>query len=226
MPSSVRESRCASWSVGVDVMQLAAAIALSVSYVGLTLAWGGLPPRLHVPWWALAPFIVTFAAGLISSLVAATLPTPWAADRVYEGVPRRVHLSWRTAFRIPCYLPMVVLVCYFYWSVRVHFEIRWMPALVAGLAAIVVAFVARSRLREYRLLRDGEWAMAVVDGRLVIDAADRIAYHFTTNRGVTVSGRGWDLGYRVAEGSSVPVFYQASDHDKRVLACSSWFEVD
>jgi hypothetical protein len=207
-------------------MQLAAAIALSVSYVGLTLAWGGIPPGIHVPWWVLAPFIVTLAAGLLSWLASATLPTPWARERAYEGVPRRVQLSWRTAFRIPGYLPMVVFLYYFYWSVRRQPDIGWVAQLAAGLAAIVVAVVARSRFREFRLLRDGEWAMAVVDARLIIDAADRIAYHFTTKRGVTVSGRGWDLGYGVAEGSSVPVFYDPSDPDSQVVACSSWFEVD
>jgi hypothetical protein len=55
-------------------------------------------------------------------------------------------------------------------------------------------------------------------------AVDRIAYHFTTNRGVTVSGRGWDIGYGVREGSSVPVFYDAGDPGDQVVACSSGFE--
>jgi hypothetical protein len=205
-------------------MQLATAVAPSVLYVGLTLVWGGVPPDIHVPWWVLAPFIVTFVAGLLSWLVSARLPAPWAGDRVGERAPRRVRLSWRAAFRIPGYLPILVLLCDVYWSVGLHFDIGWVAPVAGAVAAIVVTLVARGRRREFALLRDGERTMAVVDERLIIDAADLIAYHFTTSRGVGVSGRGWDLGYGVAEGSSVPVFHHPADPGKLGVACSSRFE--
>lgn len=208
-------------------MQIAVAIALAVFYVSVTLAWGGLPPRGDAPWWVLAPFIVTFGAGVLNWLVSSVLPVPWAGRPRYGMPPRRVHLSWRTAFHVPGYLPMLVLLYYIHWSVSLHFDIGWMVWVVVALAAPAAAFVARGRRREFLLLRDGEMAMAVVDARSDIgEGPDRIAYHFTTAGGLTVARRGWDLGHGVARGSSVPVFYESADPGNHVIACSCWFQAD
>ncbi len=51
-------------------------------------------------------------------------------------------------------------------------------------------------------------------------------YHFITPSGVAVSGRAYDRGYGVREGSDVPVFYCANNPKDHVAACGCWFEVD
>lgn len=205
-------------------MELVAAIALAVLYAALTLAWGGVPPRSGSPWWVFAPFIMTFGAGLLSMAVTAMLPKPWAEGRGYARPPRRVHLSWRSAFRIPAGLPMAVWLGYVYWALRLHFNIGWVLYLVTGVAVLVAGVLARRRCREFRLLRNGEIAIAVVDQRIILDATDQIVFHFTTPLRRTVTGRGWDLGYNVGEGSPLPVFYDPADPQTHVLACSAWFE--
>jgi hypothetical protein len=208
-------------------MQLAAAIALTVFYVGLTLAWGGLHPGRGVPWWVFAPFIVTLCAVMLSWAVSAALPPPWAEGRRYGSPPRRVHLSWRTALRIPAPLPMLVFLYYGYWALSRHFEVGWAVYAVVGLAAGATALAMRRQRREVRLLRNGAMAMGVIDAREDIGGGpDRVAFHFATAGGATVSGRGWDVGYGVVAGSHVPVFYDTGDPGDHVLACSSWFEVD
>ncbi len=69
--------------------------------------------------------------------------------------------------------------------------------------------------------------MALVHGRQATgEWTDRIAYHFMTAAGTAVSGRVWDAGYDVPEGSSVPVFYDANNPRDHVVACACWFEAD
>lgn len=209
----------------VETMPFVAAIALTVFYVGLTLAWGGIHPGSGVPWWLFAPFIVTLCAALLAAAISAVLPAPWTAGRRYGAPSRRVHLSWRTAVRMPVLAPMLVLLYHVYGSLSLHFEIGWVAYLGAALAGMAVAFVARRCRREFRLLRDGEMAVGVVDARSNLgEAPERIAYHFTTTRGTTISARGCDVGYGVVEDASVPVFYDAVDPGNHVVACGCWFE--
>jgi len=92
---------------------------------------------------------------------------------------------------------------------------------------VVLAFGILRRRREIRLIRDGETAMAVVEGRTNSgDGAEEVAYHFMTVDGTTVSGRGWDMGYTVPEESGIPVFYDAGNPKDHVVACASWFETE
>jgi hypothetical protein len=208
-------------------MRLAVAIALAVLYAGLTLAWGGVDPRRGGPWWVFAPFIVLCGAALLAEGLSHVLPGPWAGGRRYDLAPRRVRLSWKMALRLPASTPLVVFLYYVYWSLSLHFHIGWVAYVLAAASAIAVALLARKRRREIRLLRDGEVAAGVVDGRSDIgEGPDRIAYHYTTAAGETVSALGWDLGYGVAEGTRVPVFYDAGDPGDSVVACGCWFEAD
>jgi hypothetical protein len=41
-----------------------------------------------------------------------------------------------------------------------------------------------------------------------------------------VSGRGWDVGYAIIEGSFVPVYCGTGDPENHVVACGCWFEAD
>ena len=108
-----------------------------------------------------------------------------------------------------------------------HSDSGWVLYLVVVLALAVLARLSIKRWREIRLLRDGEVTMAIVHSRQVTgEWTDRIAYQFKTARGETVSGRAWDSGYNVSEGSSVPVFYNADNPKEHVVACASWFEAN
>lgn len=208
-------------------MRFATAIALAVGYAGLTLAWGGVHPGEGAPWWVFAPFIMTFLAGVTSALVSARFPVPWGQGRSHGPAPRRVRLSWRSAFRLPSLVPMLVFVYYVYWALNLHFDLGWVVWVVAPLAAIAAALVARKCLHEVRLLREGETAAGMIDERSDIgEGPDRVTFHYTTAHGATVWGRGWDVGYGVRAGSSVPVFYDAHAPGEHVVACACWFEAE
>src|SRR5213594_3268905 len=89
-------------------MQLAGAIALSIFYVGLSLALGGWNAR-NALYWFLVPICgVTCCALFVAHVVPRLLPTPWAIERRFGRPPRRVHLSWRTAVRVPAGLPLLL----------------------------------------------------------------------------------------------------------------------
>jgi len=211
-----------------EIMQFAAAVALAAVNVALSLAWCGAHPSDRGPWWICGPFIVTFGAALLAWRMSAVLPVPWAGARRYGSPPRRVHLSWRTAFRILVAVPVLVIACHLYWSLSPHFDIGWVLYVVIAVAAVaVVAHVARRRRRETVLLRDGDVALGVVDSRSNIgEGPDRIAYRFTTAHAETISGRGRDVGYGVIAGSRVPVFYDERDPTQHIIACACWFEAE
>ncbi|MFH0796669.1 MAG: hypothetical protein V2A65_06370 [Candidatus Omnitrophota bacterium] len=210
-----------------ETMQLAVAIALTVIYLGLSLTLGGVHPKSGMPWWFFVPAAVAFCASYVAERVAATLPMPWVKGPRYGSPPRRVHLSWRTAVRIPALAPVFVIPFNFFLILRIHFAIGWVVYIVVPLAAVALAIAVRRRRREVRLLRGGETAMGVVDWHENIgEGPERITYHFMTADGTTVSGRGWDAGYGLLEGSSVPVFYDANNLRDHVVVCGCWFEAD
>jgi hypothetical protein len=206
-------------------MQTVVALALAALYVGLTLAWAGVHPRSGFIWWFFAPAIMTFVTGLVGHLISGVLPIPWEGGREYALPPRRVHLSWRTAVRIPALLPMCLVPYYMAWILHLHCDVRW----IAGIGGLVVAtaatIVVRKRARELRLLRRGSVAMGVVLGRSGSEWPEDASYGFVTTEGASVRGSGNDLGYGVAAGSSVPVFYDAGNPSDHVVATACWFEV-
>ncbi|OGQ95125.1 MAG: hypothetical protein A2521_00235 [Deltaproteobacteria bacterium RIFOXYD12_FULL_57_12] len=209
-------------------MQIAVTITLTFLYFGLSLAFGGVRPGGFI-WWFFAPCIVMVCAGFIASGIMAILPVPWTNGRRYGPPPRRVHLSWRAAVRLPVYAPPLLIPWHMLSILRMHFDLDWVLYLLVTLALAILAIVAQRRRREILLLRSGEVTLALVDYREVdIEWADRITYHFMTARGITVSGRGLYAGYEngVVEGSSIPVFYDADNPRDHVVACASWFEAD
>ena len=126
---------------GSKTMQIAVAITLTVLYVGLSLMLGGVPPKNGFPWWFFAPCIVTFCTALVAKGIMAILPIPWVNGRRYGSPPRRVHLSWRAAVRLPVYVPALLIPWYFLSILRMHFDLDWVLSLVVTLAMVILAFV-------------------------------------------------------------------------------------
>lgn len=56
------------------------------------------------------------------------------------------------------------------------------------------------------------------------DPWEGIRYRFMTTHGVAVSGRAYDRGYGVSEGSSVPVYYDPQRPKDHIAACACWLE--
>ena len=54
----------------------------------------------------------------------------------------------------------------------------------------------------------------------------KTGYHFVTADGLAVSGRAYDLGYGVREGSIVPVFYGPGQSRDHMAAGACWLEAD
>ena len=208
-------------------MQLAATIGLTFLYAGLSLALGGVRPGSGFPWWFFVRCIVMAGAGLVATWIMASLPIPWADGRRYASQPRRLHLSWRAAVRLPVYGPSLLLPWHFLSILKMHVDLGGVLYLLIALVLAALALVWFKRRREIRLLREGEVASALVDHREnTSEWMDRISYHFTTRSGTVVSGRAFYTGYNVLEGAAVPVFYDPADPDSHVAACASWFEAD
>jgi hypothetical protein len=97
--------------------------------------------------------------------------------------------------------------------------------LEAMTAAAILAWVAIRRAHEFRLVRRGEVATAVVNQHENSDeATDRMTYHFTTASGTTISGRTSFLGHDIHPGTGVPVYYNPIHPTDHVAACATWFE--
>ncbi|TAN41286.1 MAG: hypothetical protein EPN25_05285 [Nitrospirae bacterium] len=208
-------------------MQIAITIALTVFYVGISLMLGGVHPKSGMPWWFFAPTTVAFLASFVAITIIGKLPLPWVKKQQYSLSPRRVRPSWRGVFWLPVWAPLLLVPWHFLYILRMHADIGWVLYLVVVLALALLARQAIKRWREIRLLRSGEVTMAIVHSRQVTgEWTDRIVYQFKTAGGETVSGRAWDVGYNVSEGSSVPVFYNANNPTNHVIACASWFEAD
>ncbi len=212
----------------MPLIQIAVSIALTVLYVGISLALGGVRPGNGFIWWFFVPCIVMVCAGFIATRIMAILPLPWADGRRYGPPPRCVHLSWRAALRLPVYLTFLLIPWHMLTILRFHFGLDWVLWVVFALAIGMTTIIARRRRREIRLLRSGEIAMAFIDGleNTAEWSDDLIFYHFITAGGAVVSGRAYYVGYNVLEGSSIPVFYDADNPKNHVVACASWFEAD
>jgi hypothetical protein len=206
-------------------MQIAVAIALTIIYVGLSRALGGVHSS-NGPWWFFLPCVASACAFAVAKIVQDRLPLPWTDGRGYSSPPRRVHLSWRAAVRLPAYAPFLLILWYFLSILRMHFHVDWVLYCVIALALAVITVIVVRRRREIRLLRSGEVTMAYIDGRenTAEWQDDRIYYHFRTAGGGDVSGRARYAGYDVPEGSIIPVFYDAGNPRHHLIACASWFE--
>lgn len=208
-------------------MQIIVTISLTALYISLSLALGGVHSN-NGPWWFFLPCIVSAFAFLVAKIIQDRLPLPWVNEQSYSSPPRRVHLSWRAAVRLPAYAPFLLILWHFLSILRMHFDIDWVLYCVIMLALGIVTIVALRCWREIRLLRGGEMSMAFIDSRenTAEWQDDRIYYNFITAGGATVSGQSLYTGYDVIEGSSVPVFYDANNPGDHVVACASWFEAD
>jgi hypothetical protein len=206
-------------------MQIIVTITLIVLYVSLSLSLGGVHSN-NGPWWFFLPCIITLFASVIAKIISARLPLPWVNKPRYSSPPRRVHLSWRAAVRIPAYTPFLLILWHFLSIMRMHFDIDWVLYCVITLALGIMAIIALRRWHEIRLLRRGEVAMAFIDSRQNTAewSDDRIFYHFRTAGDANVPGRSLYVGYDIHEGSFVPVFYDAKNPRDHVIACGSWFE--
>jgi hypothetical protein len=208
-------------------MQTIVTIALTAIYVGLSLALGGVHAN-NGPWWFFLPCIVSACAFVVAKMISDKLPLPWLNERGYRSPPRRVHLSWRAAVRLPAYAPFFLILWHFLSILRMHFDIDGVLVGMIMLVLGIMTMVALRRRRKIRLLRSGEVAMAFIESRenTAEWQDDRITYHFIAADGANVPGRALYTGYAVRAGGSVPVFYDAKNPRDHVVACASWFEAD
>jgi hypothetical protein len=208
-------------------MQIIVTIALTAIYVGLSLALGGVHAN-NGPWWFFLPCIVSACAFVVAKIIFDKLPLPWANEQGYGSPPRRVHLSWRAAVRLPAYAPFLLILWHFLSILRMHFDIDGVLYGMSMLVLGIMAIVAHRRRREIRLMRSGDVTMAFIESRenTAEWQDDRICYHFIAIDGTTVPGRVLYTGYDVRAGHSVPVFYDAKHPRDHVVACASWFEAD
>src|SRR5436853_3058632 len=119
-------------------MQVALAIALTVLYVGITLELGGNPSYPIIGWFV-APAVVMVVVGFAAKGICALLPWPWINDRRYESPPRRVHLSWRAAVRVPVWLPWLCFPWFFLSLAWEHNDLIWMKWIIAAIALALLA---------------------------------------------------------------------------------------
>jgi hypothetical protein len=205
-------------------MQALAAIAFSALLLGISYVYGD--PHRHVafPLWFFVPSVLTAAAGLGVSFVVGRMRVPWAGGELGLA-PRRVHLSWRSALRLPVFLPVALIPWNMLSILRLHFTLDWVVTCLAVLAAGGGALLAMRLRRDIALLREGSVVFGVVQGRERTETwTHRIAYSFTTARGEVLEGRAWDLGYELEAGDSVPVYYDPAHPRRHRVACASWFE--
>jgi hypothetical protein len=205
-------------------MRLLLALALTALYTAMCLTLGGVHPG-GFAWWFFAPALIVFGAGLLWKLVSIALRVPWVEGEVKGPAPRRVRLSWRAAVGVPAVVPALFIPWNMLTILRLHFDPPWVWLLEAMTAAAILAWVTIRRAHEFRLVRNGEVATAVVDQRENNDeATDRIIYHFSTVRGTTVAGRTSFLGHDIRPGTGVPVYYNPTHPTDHVAACATWFE--
>ncbi len=120
-------------------MQLAVTIALTVIYVGLALTLGGAYPKSGMPWRFFVPGTVAFCAAFVATRVSAALPIPWVNGRRYGLPPRRVHLFWRAAIRLPVWAPALLVPWHVLLILRMHFDFDWVLYLAITLFLLAAA---------------------------------------------------------------------------------------
>jgi hypothetical protein len=216
------------------LVQLLVAILLSVFYGGLSRALDAVYPN-NIVWWFLVPIVgLGICLWFVSErMIAAALPIHWQDGRPFGPTPRSVHVSWRTAVRVPVAVPFALfptrLFSILLRGLTVQHEpaLRWVVSVLLALALLVLAVVVRSIRRELRLLRHGDVAMALVESRDDDgEGPATIRYFFATDSGVAVRGKSVDHWYRVPVGDTVPIFYDPNNPKDRVAACGCWLEVD
>ena len=209
-------------------MQLALAIALTSIYLATGLAICGVPPRAeNMLLWFFVPVGIMLVAGSAGRLISRILPLPWTNARTYGPPPRRVHLSWRSAVRIPPWIPWLLFPGYPLALMKSDAAVP--PAFwsVAAVALIILTLMTRTYHRQIRLLRHGVVTMALVHGRDEQEEPhNRVAVRFATAAGTIVSGWAPDLGYHVPIGDAVPVFYDEKNPRNYLVVCGSRFETD
>jgi hypothetical protein len=205
-------------------MRLLLALALAALYTATCLTLSGVLSG-GFAWWFFAPALMVFGAGMLWKLISIALPLPWVEREGRGLAPRRVRLSWRAAVGLPAVVPALFIPWNMLTILHLHFSPSWVRCLEAMTAAAILAWVAIRRAHEFRLVRSGEVATAVVDQRDNSDeATDRITYHFSTACGTTVAGRTSFLGHDIRPGTGVPVYYNPTHPTDHVAACATWFE--
>jgi hypothetical protein len=119
--------------------------SLTVLYVGLSLTLGGVHPKSGMPWWFFVPVAVTFCASYVAERISAILPLLWGNGRRYGSPPWRVHLSWRTAVRIPALVPVFLIPCHLVSILRLHFAIGWMIYILVPFPLVLLVIGALRR---------------------------------------------------------------------------------
>ena len=98
-------------------------------------------------------------------------------------------------------------------------------ACLTALIASVPFFVRRGIVRHKNLMENGAVAMARVTGQRALKNNSVITYEFEDANGKTISESGPDLTRSLFEGMTVPVFYDAQNPKRQVVACASFFEI-
>lgn len=98
-------------------------------------------------------------------------------------------------------------------------------ACLTLLIACVPFFVRRGMVRHKNLMENGAVAMARVTGQRTLKSNSIITYEFEDADGKTISESGPDLTRSLYEGMTVPVFYDAQNAKRQVVACASFFEI-
>jgi len=73
-------------------MQIAVTIALTATYLGLSLALGGVQSS-NGPWWFFLPCIVSVCAFIAAKMIMAKLPLPWVNEPGDCGNRKLTHLK-------------------------------------------------------------------------------------------------------------------------------------
>jgi hypothetical protein len=184
-----------------------------------------------------APFIVWMAAlvGHIPLLMtyrrkSRVLPVPWAQrPDGYGFPPRKVRFNARSVYRLPpnALLAFGLPTACIMFAANVS-ESRLV--VIAGLSLIwltIPLIFAGIFVRQYRLMRLGDSTVAHIEDRFEPSKhPENAQLHFSFEaNGRLYSGRGDDNGYYLPVGAIVPIFFDAVNPKRRLLACESYFEI-
>ncbi len=205
-------------------------IPLAVSYL---LARRNLRILLAQPPPAVRPNIATAASGM-----EATAPglRPLYEALLKTSPPRRLRLSARGKFNVTLVLIVVsvfaaVILAQLYrvWAAAhsfAGFEFReWGLAGFALFLLLMLVLQWRSLDRQRDLLANGEVASARIVQKLDTRPAFAIKYEYEDFSGQTHASSGVDYTQKLAEGMTVPVFYDRDNPNRQFPACGAWYEV-
>ena len=97
--------------------------------------------------------------------------------------------------------------------------------LPVALIAVIAVVMMRSLTQQRQLLTVGEIGLARVTKQWSARNSNGIRYEFTTPAGEKFSRMTTDSSRRLAEGMSVPIFYDRQQTKKQVALCAAFFEV-